>query len=137
MLSSNSPEFKHTILTKLKKSYTRNNKDPFSKRVRCFPDCCKNGHKNRSYCGRPIFARLVASTNQFVNTDASLSVYCRIKPRFINTKDIKIFELNQRYDVQSLLDEDCIEADIIIKYTHVMDISIIINDRKSFNYSKW
>jgi len=41
------PVVKHNILTGFQSEYPRNNKDSKSKIIRCFPDCCVNGHRDR------------------------------------------------------------------------------------------
>ena len=38
--------------------YQRNNKADQTKRLRCFPQCSAQGHKNQGFCGRPIEAIL-------------------------------------------------------------------------------
>jgi hypothetical protein len=34
--------------------YQRNNKSEHSKRLRCFPNCCTEGHKTSGFCGTGI-----------------------------------------------------------------------------------
>ncbi len=36
--------------------YLRNNKSDCSKRLRCFPTCCSDGHATKSFCGNEISA---------------------------------------------------------------------------------
>jgi hypothetical protein len=36
--------------------YLRNNKSDCSKRLRCFPTCCSDGHATKSFCGNELSA---------------------------------------------------------------------------------
>ena len=42
-------------------TYTRNNKSSERKNIRCFPHCCGDGHRERSFCGSALTAVYVGS----------------------------------------------------------------------------
>ena len=92
-------------VTKFKNEYERNNKGKKNKGMRCFPDCCIDGHNRNGYCGRPIIVEL---SHLGIFQPAAYSIFCRCR---LHTKEGDIDPFSQPKTKEQLLDDpDIVEG---------------------------
>ena len=67
------------VVNDFKPRYARNNKSKTKKNMRCFPHCSHAGHKEKGFCGSPIWIKMSLSPGEASSDEANYEVFGGIR----------------------------------------------------------